>query len=168
MIFQSFSNAIFGTLLKLKVIRLLDDLFDSSLQLDRINYARMVLIPRKGAIKVGDFRPISLLNAPVKIILKVLANRLRGVLGERIEDHQSDFLKGSFGRSMMESIVMAQEVIQFTKRNRIPGYLLKLDFEKAYDMVDWECIIESLRASGFCPKWLSWIKCSLVPQGSHC
>jgi len=74
MIFQSFSNAIFGTLLKLKVIRLLDDLFDSSLQLDRINYARMVLIPRKGTIKVGNFRPISLLNAPVKLISKVLTN----------------------------------------------------------------------------------------------
>ena len=58
----------------------------------------------------------------------------------------------------MESIVTAQEVIQFTKRNRIPGYMLKLDFEKAYDMADWECIIESLQASGFCPKWLLWIK----------
>ena len=115
---------------------MLDRLFDGSLQLNRINYAHVVLIPKKGeASKVGDFRPINLLNDLLKIILKVLANRLREVLlfGERVEDHQSGFLKG---RSSMDSIVTAQEVIQFTKRNRISRYMLKLDFEKAYDTVD--------------------------------
>ena len=72
--FPVFFYRYFWDIVKPKVIRLLDDLFDSSLQLYRINYARVVLIPRKGTIKVGNFRPISLLNAPVKIISKVLTN----------------------------------------------------------------------------------------------
>ena len=48
-------------------------------------------------------------------------------------------------------------MIWFTKKNKLLGYILKLDFEKAYDTVDWECIIESLQALRFYHKWLSWI-----------
>jgi len=60
---------------------------------------------------VGDFRTIGVSNASVKIISKVFANMLRNVLGEFISDHQTGFLKG---RSILESIAPAQEVIQFT------------------------------------------------------
>ena len=80
------------------VICLADGLnFEGTLQLERLNYANVVLIPKKsGAREVGDFRPISALNASVKIISKILANRLREILGGIIEDHhhQSGFLKG--------------------------------------------------------------------------
>ena len=96
----------------------------------------MVLIPKKGETQeVGDFRLVSVLNESIKILSKVLVNRLRGALGFIIDDHQSKFLKG---RSILESIASAQEVIQFSKRNKIPGFMLKLDFEKAYDTVEWD------------------------------
>ena len=51
-------------------------LHDKTLQLDRLNYVNVVLIQKKKgeAKKVGDFRPISVLNASVKIISKVLVN----------------------------------------------------------------------------------------------
>ena len=81
-----------------------------------------------------DFRPISMLQDH----LQGFANRLREVLGELIEDHQSGFLKG---RNSLDSIAIAQEVIQFSTRNKLSGFTLKLDFEKAYDMVEWECIL---------------------------
>jgi len=95
---------------------------------------------------VLDFRPISVLNGSVKIISKVLANMLREVLEVIIDDHQSGFLKG---RNTLNFVATAQEVIQFTKRNKIPRFMLKLDFEKTYDTVKWECIIETLRSWGF-------------------
>jgi len=67
---------------KLKVIWLLEFLHKGTLQLEKINYAHVVLIPKKGeAKKMRDFRPISVLNASVKIISKVLAKRLREALG---------------------------------------------------------------------------------------
>ena len=82
--------------------------------------------------KVGNFRPISMLNASGNITCKVLANRLREILGVLIEDHQPGFLKG---RSTLGSIVV-REAIQFIKRNKIPGFMLKWDFEQAYDTVE--------------------------------
>jgi len=77
---------------------------------------------------VGHYRSISVLNSSVKIISKALASRLRNFLGENIGDHQTSFLKG---RSTLNSISTAQEVIQFTKRNKVPGFMPKLDFEKS-------------------------------------
>ena len=98
--------------------------------MDRLNYATVVLIPKKDEVKeVGDFRFISVLNALVKVITKVLANRLREVLGDMIDDNQTSF----FGRNILESIAAAQEVIQVNKRNKTPRFMLKLDFEKTYD-----------------------------------
>lgn len=42
----------------------------------------------------------------------------------------------------MDGIVAAQEIIHMTKSNMIKGYLLKLDFEKIYDVVNWHCLLE--------------------------
>ena len=103
---------------------------------------------------MGDFRPISVLNASVKIISNVLANKIIDVLGDTIDDHQTGFLKS---RSILESIDTAQEVIHFTKRHKKSGFLLKFDFEKAYDTVEWDCIREALHYRGFPPMWIPWI-----------
>jgi len=87
--------------------------------------------------------------------IQVLANRLRYVLGIFIDDHQSGFLRG---RSILDSIASIQEVIQFTKWNKIPEFMLKLDFEKAYNTVEWDCILKTLQSWRFAPSWISWIR----------
>jgi hypothetical protein len=45
------------------------------------------------------------------------------------------------------------------------GVLLKIDFEKAYDKVDWEFLQQALRMKGFDPKWCQWIH-NFVSRGS--
>jgi len=91
----------------------------------------------------------------LKIVSKIPANRLRKVLGNIIEDHQSGFLKG---RSTFDSVGTTQEVIQFAKRNKVPGFMLKPDFEKASDMVEWDCILGALHSWEFSSIWTSWIR----------
>ena len=49
----------------------------------------------------------------------------------------------------MNSIASTQEVIQFVNRNKTSGFMLKLDFEKAYDAVEWGCILESMKSWDF-------------------
>ena len=60
--------------------------------------------------------------------------------------------------SILDSIATTQEVIQFTKRNKEPGFMLKLDFEQAYDTVEWDCILESLHSWEFPFTWIPWIR----------
>ena len=79
-------------------------------------------------------------------------------MGELVEDHQLGFLRGN----SLDSIARTQEVIQFSKRNKVPVFMLKLDFETAYGMVECDCTVETLLASGFYPIWVSWIKLWLV------
>jgi hypothetical protein len=45
------------------------------------------------------------------------------------------------------------------------GVILKLDFEKAYDKVNWEFLQQTLRIKGFSGKWYHWIS-QIISKGS--
>jgi len=42
-------------------------------------------------------------------------------------------------------------------RKKDSGIILKIDYEKAYDRVNWDFLLEVLRSRGFDDKWISWI-----------
>jgi retron-type reverse transcriptase len=60
-----------------------------------INGSHIVLVPKKdNPLRVGDFRPISLLNSSMKILTKILANRLQKIILKLIHINQYGFIKG--------------------------------------------------------------------------
>lgn len=103
---------------------------------------------------MGDYRPISLINSSLKIISKLLANRLRRVINSLVDTTQSAFLKG---RCILDNIATAEKLIFSIHNGRLPGYILKFDFAKAFDLVDWDFMLDLLKARGFGDRWLSWI-----------
>ena len=72
-----------------------------------------------------------------KVISKVLVGRINKVLNFVVDESQSAFLKG---RGILDSVLMANEVIEDLRRRGRSGLCLKVDFEKAYDWVRWEFI----------------------------
>jgi hypothetical protein len=65
-----------------------------SICLQSINESYITLIPKKDdASKVNDYRPISLLNSSIKILTKILANRLQSVLPSLLHKNQYGFIK---------------------------------------------------------------------------
>ena len=60
-----------------------------------INTTFLVLIPKKGGAEdLKDFRPISLVGSLYKLLAKVLANRLKKVVGKVVFEVQNTFMEG--------------------------------------------------------------------------
>ncbi|XP_028073850.1 uncharacterized protein LOC114276257 [Camellia sinensis] len=99
------------------------------------NATFICLIPKKEkSVKIGDFRPISLVTSLYKILRKVLSKRIRDVLGETISASQGAFVHG---RQILDVVLVANEVVEEYRALHKEGVVFKVDFEKAYDHVDW-------------------------------
>ena len=75
-----------------------------------------------------------MLNVSFKIFTKVLANRLTIVADKVVRDSQTAFMPG---RNILEGVVVLHETIHELHKKKGNGVILKLDFEKAYDKVNW-------------------------------
>jgi hypothetical protein len=57
-----------------------------------------------------------------------------------------------------ETVVIAHEVIRILHRSKTPGVIIKLDYEKAYDRVNIDFLMELMKLRGFGDRWFGWIK----------
>ena len=115
------------------------------------------LIPKKDAepYLIKNWRPISLLNCDYKIAAKAIANRFKHVLPNLIDSDQTGFLKGRF---IGENIRLIDGIIKYAAAKNIPGLLLFLDFEKAFDTVEWPFLQKTLQHYNFGPSAMNWIR----------
>lgn len=143
-------------LLSTEVMNLLERFSLQHVYLERINRPYIVLILKPGKENTPDgFRPISLQNCSMKIITKVLANRLHRILQELIHFDQRGFLKG---RSITKNFIFATELMQTCFVRKCPTLILKLDFAKAFDSISWDSRLQILTARGFNTTWNTWIQ----------
>ena len=105
--------------------------------------------------KIKNWRPISLLNTIYKIGSSSIANRLKLVLPSIINEDQTGFIKNRF---LGDNIRLIYDVISHLDSSNIPGMLLCLDFEKAFDSLDWGFLHNVLVAFGFKNDICRWVK----------
>lgn len=119
---------------KEEVIGMVQNFYDHTLDLEPINRANIILIAKKeNPLTVADYRPISVMNVIPKLISKILANRLRGVLSELISPCQTAFVKG---RQITENFNATHEILQHLQQNGKPAMFVKIDLAKAFDSVN--------------------------------
>jgi hypothetical protein len=141
---------------KKEVLESLQEFYDQKAFERSLNSTFVVLIPKKvGASDVRDFRPISLTSSIYKIISKVLANRLREVLGSLLSPSQNAFIQN---RQIQDSVLIASESLDSRQKSGVPGLICKLDLEKTYDHVNWNFLIYLMERCGFGAKWCNWIR----------
>ena len=119
--------------------------------------AVITLIEKKGKDRVflENWRPISLVNVDAKIMSKVIASRIKNVLPEIIHHNQTGFVKD---RYIGETIRSIYDIMDYTVEENIPGLMIFIDFEKAFDSVEWDFLFECLESFNFGPNFLNWVK----------
>ena len=71
-----------------------------------------------------------------------------------INPTQTGYVKGRF---IGESIRLILDIMEYTKHKDIPGVAVFLDFEKAFDSVEWNYIQKCLEATNFGPHLRQWV-----------
>lgn len=144
------------TIMRQDILAFFAEFFDHASIPKGINCTFIALIPKvDGPSCFNEFRPISMVGCIYKILSKVLANRLRKVLPNIIGDTQAAFVGG---KQILDGVLIANEVIDSWKKNKTEGLVLKVDFEKAYDNVNWNFLLDMLSKLGCGVKWCDWIR----------
>ena len=124
------------------------------------------LSARRGVIslleKVGrdilmlkSWRPLTLLNADYKIFSKILAMRLQTTLDTIIHQSQTGFVKS---RYISENAIKLLNLMEFCEKNAESAIVISIDFEKAFDKLEWQAIDASLEVFGVGEKFRSLVK----------
>ena len=123
-----------------------------------ISFKRGVItcIPKQNKCRFyfKNWRPISLLNAVYKLAASCIANIIKPVLCEIINEDQKGFIKG---RYIGENIRMVFDALFYAQLQQKPGLLLLIDFEKAFDSISWDFLHEVLKKFNFGPSMQKWV-----------
>jgi mannosylglycoprotein endo-beta-mannosidase len=122
----------------------------------RTNSTFPTLIPKEtNHVSFDRFKPISLCNASYKIISKLLANRLKPLLGKLISDSQGGFVKG---RHILDNVIQVQEAMHSSNLRKEKGMLIKLDMANAFDRVKLPFLYQVILSFGFEQEFVNLIK----------
>ena len=102
---------------------------------------------------LDDYRPITLLNTELKILARVLANRLQLVISDLIGPEQTYVAKG---RSIQDNLHLIRKVLEVIE-DGAEAALISLDQSKAFDRVDHRFLATVLETAGFQTEFHRWI-----------
>ncbi|RVW99510.1 putative ribonuclease H protein [Vitis vinifera] len=114
-------------IVKEDILGLFKEVHEQNSFIKSLNHTFLVLIPKKGGVEdLGDYRPISLLGGLYKLLAKVLANRLKKVIGKVISSDQNAFIKG---RQILDGSLIANEhqLTILDKGHAKDGFWVKMD-----------------------------------------
>ena len=99
-----------------------------------------------------------------KIVSKTLAKRLEPILPELIQCSQNAYVKG---RTIFDAVRTIDDILEYTRHTKISGFLVAIDFEKAFDSLDHAYLLKVLNAFNFGPSFIQWIR-TLYSNISSC
>ena len=104
-----------------------------------------------------------MLNVDLKIASKALAKRIKEVLPSIISSEQTAYVKNRF---IGEGGRLISDILEVSDTLHLNGYMVTIDFEKAFDSLNHAFLIAVLNKVGFPEYLVEWIKVFLNKQES--
>ena len=99
------------------------------------------------------YRPITRLNTELKMLVRVLANRLHLVTSDLIGTEQNYAVKG---RSIQDNLRLVRTALEGLQDDT-KATLINLDLYKAFDMMDYQFLVTVLETVELKPEFSKWI-----------
>ncbi len=123
---------------------------------DSLKKAVVTLIFKKGDnMKLENYRPISLTNYDYKIIAFILATRMQSVIANIVNENQTAYIKK---RYIGTNARLVQDIFEYCENTNDRGAILGLDFQKAFDTLEWPFILNTLKKFNFGDAFIKWIR----------
>jgi hypothetical protein len=143
-------------IIKNDIMNFLNEFYETAILPKAYTASFLTLIPKKDHPQaLADYRPICLITSMYKLLSKLLAGRLKQVLGKIISKVQSAFIPD---RQILDGVLVVNELIDLAKRRKDNCLFFKVDFERAYDTVNWQFLDYMMGRMGFADGWRRWIK----------
>ena len=139
---------------------LLIDCFNESFQKGELSESQKLSIlslifKKTDRTQLKYYRPISLATTDYKILAFVLANRLNKVIAHIVSSDQTGYIKGRF---IGTNIRLINDIIEHADRLNLGGAILFLDFEKAFDSLEWDFMLKTLSYFNFGENFIKWVE----------
>ena len=143
-----------------KIRKLIVDSFNESYEEKQLSESQrmavITLIFKKGdAQLLTNYRPISLTNTDYKILAFCLANRLQNVITSIIDPGQVAYIKE---RYIGCNIRLIEDICELYEHNNKGAVLMMLDFQKAFDSLEWNFMYKALKMFNIGDSFIQWIQ----------
>ena len=141
-------------IIKKEFVQVIKNITKGTLLINEQKKAIITLLPKGGDLSLlKSWRPISLICSDVKIVSKILANRIKPLMAEIVFENQHCIN----GRTITNCTTEIRDILYYYGENESTGAVINLDWEKAFDRVNWVFLIKVMKRIGFPEFIINWV-----------
>ena len=142
-------------IIKDDIIEIITNIIDGTLLNENQSKAIITLIPKEGGdlSLLKSWRPVSLICCDVKIVAKILAKRLKPLMYSLISENQFCIE----GKSIIDCTTRIRDIMYYSGTQNLTGAVINIDWEKAFDRVNWDFLRKVLMKMKFPAFIIQWI-----------
>ena len=144
--YRAFGDILIPTLVTVFNAAFQDTLSAAPLEQLLVDIICLLLKPGQSEDELKGYRPITLLNCDIKLVMMVISARLKRPLDYLIDVMQSAFLRN---RDISDNVRHHMALATRLRELGLPGYLVYSDQVKAYDTVHRQWLYRTMGAMGF-------------------
>ena len=144
----------FWDIIKDDITEVIKNIVKGTLLKEHQRKAIITLIPKDGDLNLlKTWRPVSLICCDIKIVAKILAKRIGPLLYSLISENQYCII----GKSIIDCNNKIRDIMYYAGANKSSGAIINVDWEKAFDRVNWEFLVKIMYRMRFPATTIKWI-----------